>query len=75
MTNCAGSDESLLLSKKPNRQYRKDCNEPPTLIKTEGLMDRYLPNCIFEFFHAGVSNMGSFFAPFVCFAVELHDSG
>jgi hypothetical protein len=38
-------------------------------------MDRNLPNRISEFSCARALNMGSSFASFACFAVELHYSG
>jgi hypothetical protein len=62
-------------SQKFHRQDRKDRKESPSLIKSEELPDRNLPNRISEFSRVRALNMRSFFADFACFAVKLHCSG
>ena len=49
--------------------------ESPTLIRSEELPDRNLPNRISEFSRVSALPMGSFLADFACFAVTLHCSG
>ena len=70
-------------SQKFHRQDRKDRKESPSLIKSEELPDRNLPNRISEFSRVRALNMRSFFADFahqsagsgLVPAVKLHCSG
>jgi hypothetical protein len=52
------------LSACDHAQAGKDRKESPTLIRSEELPDRNLPNRISEFSRVSALNMGSFFADF-----------